>query len=486
MLLWGAAVSDLPERPPSTDPLIGLFLNEYEVLEAIAEGGMGVVYRGVHPVIKKRVAIKVLKPGTETEGGTVEQLAAEAEAVNSIRHRNIVDIFGIGRVPDGRPYIIMEYLEGRALDAWLAHREQRVPLEQQVKLLADICVPLAAAHRAQVIHRDLKPSNVFLCDQADGGYFLKLLDFGMAKRSARLDGVTEQTKRAFVMGTPDFMAPEQAKGKGVSPRTDLYALGCIGYLLATGKLPYTAATPFDVMVAHVRAPVPHAAALSPGLPPALDALLHRLMAKRPDARPRSADEVREELGRILEALPSTTGADQPRMASSGSGSPTRRWVVRAAALALVGLAAVGLWRVRERPAPLPEPGDVPTVPLAVPLQLGDPSPDAAALLPPPADPLPALPDADEELAPLPTGLHSPVPVPRRTEARVPSAGELKRRLQDLEVHLRRRTPRGEAPDPAALQFLAKYRVQVTMAESAPDRAKLARELDQWERLFLGR
>jgi len=211
---------------PSPDPLIGLHLNEYEVLEAVAEGGMGVVYRGVHPVIQKRVAIKVLKEGTEKEGD-YEQLVREAQATNAIGHRNIVDIFGIGRVPDGRAYIIMEFLEGKALDGYIAGR--RLPLIEVVQILFDMCAPLSAAHRAQIIHRDLKPSNTFLCDQPDGGYFLKLLDFGLAKRSMALDGVTEQTAKATVAGTPDYIAPEQAQGKAVSPRTDLYALGCMGY-----------------------------------------------------------------------------------------------------------------------------------------------------------------------------------------------------------------------------------------------------------------
>ncbi len=172
------------------DPLIGIRLNDYEVLEAIAEGGMGVVYRGVHPLIQKRAAIKVLKLGSENEGD-YESLVREAQAANSISHQNIVDIFGIGRLPDRRAYIIMEYLEGEALDSHLA--QGRLPLLEVVQLLFDICAPLGAAHRAKVIHRDLKPSNVFLCRQPSAGYFLKLLYFGLAKRSRSLDGVTEQT-----------------------------------------------------------------------------------------------------------------------------------------------------------------------------------------------------------------------------------------------------------------------------------------------------
>jgi len=516
---WASNVS-------SVDPLIGLKLNEYEVLEAVAEGGMGVVYRGVHPVIGKRVAIKVLKAGTEKRGSTEAQLAAEAKAVNAIAHRNIVDIFGMGNLPDGRRYIIMEYLEGQALDACAA--ERTLPLIEIVQILYDMCAPLGAAHAAKIIHRDLKPSNVFLCKQPDGSTFLKLLDFGLAKQSYSLDGVTEQTSKATVAGTPDFMAPEQAQGKAISPRTDLYALGCIGYVLTTGQLPFLGQTPFDVMVAHVRQPVPRASAKKPDLPPALDELLFRLMQKKPDDRPPSADAVRDALFPILEQLGAAAGAEAekatrtgPRPSLSGefvvrqaraSGArlaqqaailetdnngvvpapapvvpapahiapPSRaRWMVGALVVAIVILAGAVALTGEQKDSPA----------RTVPTRRAEPTPVEVARVDPPtpaAEPVaPEPPDLPEEdLTPL-NELTAPAKVaPRKPEARAPTEAELKSRLTSLEAKLRKAT--ADAPDPAALQYLSKYRVQATMADSPAARLKVAGQLDHWEKLFLKR
>ena len=257
------------------DPLIGQRLGEYEVLEAIGEGGMGVVYRGVQPVIKKRVAIKVLKPNMAGDATQVRRLADEAVAVNSIRHRNIIDIFSFGQLPDGRPYIVMEFLEGQPLDVYF-HAAGRLALAEALGLLIAICAPLGAAHRAGVVHRDLKPSNVFVCVSADGDRYLKLLDFGLAKKGLSLDGTTEQTSRVHVTGTPTYLAPEQAKAESVSPRTDLYALGVMAYELVTGELPYTSPGPVEVLMMHVSGDIPSPKALVPDLPAVLEAILKNL------------------------------------------------------------------------------------------------------------------------------------------------------------------------------------------------------------------
>lgn len=491
--------------PLSSDPLIGLTLNDYEVLEAIAEGGMGVVYRGLHPLIQKRAAIKVLKLTRETEDD-YELLVREAQAANSISHQNIVDIFGIGRLPDRRAYIIMEYLEGQALDAHLARGP--LPLLEVVQLLFDMCAPLAAAHRAQIIHRDLKPSNVFLCNQPNAGYFLKLLDFGLAKRSMSLNGVTEQTTRATVAGTPDYMAPEQAQGKAVSPRTDLYALGCMAYEMTAGRVPFAAPTPFDVMVAHVRQRVPRASALARSLPPELDDLIYRLMSKEPADRPQSADELRDLLVPLLEKLGSAEGAaaakgPRPSLSSElivraarASGAraadllaradtddalplappqekrgPARssaaKWI--AVALMSVSVIVIGVsgWGLSRQGSAEPA-DDVSQQALPV-------EPVKVAVSPPPPTDLPE--ELDELVA---------ITVVKREAKPAPTGQDLKKRLVTLEQRLRKATESGASADPAALQYLSKYRVQVTMAETPSQRLKLARQLDQWERLFLTR
>ncbi|MFT3712241.1 MAG: protein kinase [Archangium sp.] len=504
------------------DPLIGQRLSEYEVQEAVASGGMGIVYRGLHPVIQKRAAIKVLKVGSDND---YEQLVKEAQAANAINHQNITGIFGIGRLPDGRAYIIMEYLEGRGLEAYLAGRV--LPQLEAVQLMFDMCAPLGAAHKAQIIHRDLKPSNVFLCDQPDGGYFLKLLDFGLAKKSATLSGVTEQTAKATVAGTPDYMAPEQAQGKAVSPRTDLYALGCMGFEMLTGQVPFTAPTPFDVMVAHVRAPVPRVSSLKK-VPVELDDLIFRLMSKKPEERPQSADELRELLLPMLESLgaasvtaaslnkgprPSLSGefvvrqarasgqraVERAQSAETDDALPaakleaptdealpkaaTSRAVPLLAAAGIVVLLAVGYAVTRPSETP-PVVNDTPPPPQPT-KTVEQPAPSK----PPEVPAVGTIPDtarepdedADDELTPLPNGT-----LPKKDLRQPPSEAELKKRVTSLEARLRKKTPEGESPDPAALQYLAKYKVQITMADSPAARGKIAKQLDHWERLFLTR
>lgn len=284
---------------------------------------MGVVYRGLHPVIKKRVAIKVIKPAYASDQQQVKRLQSEAEAVNAIGHRAIIDIFGLGALGDGRPYIIMEYLDGEPLDLWL-RRQGRLPLTIALELLIEVCGPLAAAHKAGVIHRDLKPSNIFLCSQPDGSRYLKLLDFGLAKRAMGLDGTTAQTSQAVVSGTPDYMAPEQARALPISPRSDIYALGVVAYELLTGTIPYSGETPMDVMVGHVSKPVPHIRALEPGVPATIDELVAQMMAKEPEARPQSIDVVRELLEEALVsggATPAPSQRNLPRLRAMETATP---------------------------------------------------------------------------------------------------------------------------------------------------------------------
>ncbi|MGZ3461241.1 MAG: serine/threonine-protein kinase, partial [Archangium sp.] len=176
----------------AADPLVGLKIGEYELRQRIGVGGMGLVYDGIQPLIGKRVAVKVLRPELAAAEEQVARLLAEARAVNAIRHRGIVDIFGFGQVPDGRQYIIMEYLEGVALDAYLAEKG-RLPVPEALDILDEVLGALGAAHGAGVVHRDLKPSNIFLVKQPDGSRYVKLLDFGLAKMGLPT-GRTAQTR----------------------------------------------------------------------------------------------------------------------------------------------------------------------------------------------------------------------------------------------------------------------------------------------------
>ncbi|MBL8918262.1 MAG: serine/threonine protein kinase [Myxococcaceae bacterium] len=284
-----------------TDRTIGTLIGEYRVKGLIGEGGMGQVYEGLQPVIGKRVAIKLLRRELATDKDEAQRLLAEARAVNAIGHRGIIDIFSFGALPDGRQYFVMEYLSGCSLSAHLK-QHGALPIEDVLRILDEILAALGAAHAAGVIHRDLKPSNIFLVKQPDGSTFVKVLDFGLAKQAPVARGETPQTRVSRVMGTPEFMAPEQARGQAVGPRTDLYAVGVIAFELLTGERLFHAETPYEVVNMHLnKAPSPPSSRL-PGVPPELDDLVLRLLEKAPRDRPASAEAVREELKRLKRAL----------------------------------------------------------------------------------------------------------------------------------------------------------------------------------------
>ncbi|MCE9672996.1 protein kinase [Myxococcus stipitatus] len=286
------------------DPLIGLKLGEYELRSRVGVGGMGLVYEGIQPLIGKRVAVKVLRPELAHSSEQVERLLAEARAVNAIRHRGIIDIFGFGQVPDGRQYIVMEFLEGQALDAMLAEKV-RLPVAEALSILDEVLAALGAAHGAGVVHRDLKPSNIFMVRQPDGTRYVKVLDFGLAKRGQGPTGRTAQTRTDMVVGTPEYMAPEQARGQEVGAMTDLYALGVVTFEMVTGRLPFVGSSPVDLLMKHVEARPPRPSEFVPDLPPALDAFVLQMLTKDPEARPNSADALRQQLTKLRRSLRAT-------------------------------------------------------------------------------------------------------------------------------------------------------------------------------------
>jgi len=312
----GAGAGD--GSPDASDPLVGTRLGDYLVQERIGSGGMGVVFGGVHAVIGKKVAIKVLNWDAAQNPEDAARLKAEARLVNAIGHRGIVDIYDFGRTPDGRDYVVMEQLSGEPLDQLIAEKAPLRPSEV-VDLLVEVCDALAAAHGAGVIHRDLKPNNVFLVLPPHGDRYVKLFDFGLAKQAATPYGTSAQTHESVAVGTPYYMAPEQARGEPVSPQTDLYALGCVAFEMLTGKVPFDAPTPVEVISEHLMTPAPSVALHVPEVLPAFDELIHRLLAKDPAGRPRSASQVKQELVAIGRRL--HTAATQPEGLTPVSDEP---------------------------------------------------------------------------------------------------------------------------------------------------------------------
>ncbi len=308
--MWG-------EEPPTRDPLIGMKLGEYELRSRIGVGGMGFVYDGIQPLIGKRVAVKVLRPELAQAPEQVARLLAEARAVNAIRHRGIIDIFGFGQVPDGRQYIVMEFLDGQPLDGYLAEKI-RLPPTEALSILDEVLAALGAAHGAGVVHRDLKPSNIFLVREPGGTRYVKLLDFGLAKQGqSGAAARTAQTRTDMVVGTPEYMAPEQARGQAVGPMTDLYAMGVVTFEMVTGRLPFIGTSPVDLLMKHVDARPPRPSEFVPELPPALDAFILQMLTKDPEARPSSADALRQQLHRLRRTMLRPTRAQASANGATG-------------------------------------------------------------------------------------------------------------------------------------------------------------------------
>jgi len=272
----------------------GTALGEYRIEGKIGQGGMGVVFSAVHPLIGKRAAIKILKKELCADPHTLERFVDEARVVNEIGHPNIVDIFAFGEMPDGRSYFVMEWLKGETLRARIA-RGKLAPAEVG-QIVRPLARALEAAHEKGVIHRDLKPDNVFLVDVRGEVATVKLLDFGIAKL-ARNDHRVEKTATGAIVGTPQYIAPEQAKGYSIDHRADIYALGGIIYELLTGRPPFVADNAMEMVAKHLmETPLPPSE-LAPEVPPDLDDLVLRMLAKLPAGRP-SLAEVCEVIERV--------------------------------------------------------------------------------------------------------------------------------------------------------------------------------------------
>jgi eukaryotic-like serine/threonine-protein kinase len=279
---------------------LGEWVGEYVILRKLGEGGFGAVYEALHPVIGKRAAVKVLHSQYSADETVTSRFAAEARAVNQIGHRNIVDIFAFGELPDRRQYYVMELLLGVPLDAYL-DRAVRLEPQECLSLLAEIAKALQAAHDAGIAHRDLKPENVFLELDDDQEVRPKILDFGMAKLLAPGTLPVHKTRGTTPIGSPRYMSPEQCRGVPVDHRTDVYAFGCMAYRMLAGVPPFDAGTALELMMAHVSAPPMPLSSIGPDLGPEIDECLLRLMEKNPENRPQSVHAAFESLRAAVSA-----------------------------------------------------------------------------------------------------------------------------------------------------------------------------------------
>jgi serine/threonine-protein kinase len=278
-----------------SDPLIGATVGDrYKVVEAIGSGGMASVYRASHLLLHKPVAVKVLHAELSTDATMAARFEGEAVAAARLDHPNIVSITDFGRTADGRMFLVMEYLEGTPL-AELVGTDVQLTWPRAVEMTRQILRGLAHAHDMGVVHRDLKPSNIMVVSHPGGREVAKIIDFGIAKifSGSMAPGAPRvETQAGIVFGTADFLAPERLAGKGESdPRSDLYSVGVILYEALTGARPFHDDDPYrTVERAMTEEPAP-ASSLVPGVPPALDAVILRALAKEPGARFQTAREM---------------------------------------------------------------------------------------------------------------------------------------------------------------------------------------------------
>ncbi len=299
---------DVPVRAKPRESRVlpaGTVVGSYKLIQVLGEGGMGRVYLAEHTRLGRKVAIKMLRSKFSSNPESIKRFFGEARAVNKIAHENIVEVTDFVTEEDGNSYYIMELLNGKSLYDELKSGGV-MPFDRSLPVAIQVAGALGAVHEAGIVHRDLKPENIFLAHKGSRKDVVKLLDFGIAKLMEPDQGVSlQQTGVGMILGTPTYMSPEQAGGRGIDSRSDVYSLGVILFELATGQVPFTAETYAEILVQHItqepRRPstidtVPNA------MPPGLEKLILDCLRKDPAERPQKMTEVEERLRAVLDEL----------------------------------------------------------------------------------------------------------------------------------------------------------------------------------------
>jgi serine/threonine-protein kinase len=404
---------------------------KYEIQRVLGQGGMGTVLLARHQLLDRLVAIKILRPDTSDDAQGTERLLREGRALARLRGRHIARVLDVEAPENGMCFLVLEYLEGEDLGAYLA-RTGRLSVSLAVRCVREACAALAEAHALGIVHRDVKPSNLFLTTLEDGSSGIKVIDFGIAKRSEPNQSITQSRS---IIGSPCYMAPEQMRAGGsVDARSDIWSLGVVLFELLTGRLPYEGETVLEICASILESGPPSVRTHRAEISAELDLAIQRCLARDPAERFTTVNELADAIGPnpVLEREPSTrecsaeslrpvepvtgrpreTQLETTLPAARGKGSRPWAWLV------VVPVAVAGLWFTQQES---PRPESPPQGSAATAVVTGSPSPLSAGMPTTVVEPLRSVPSADVLTPPVAPTLRQRARVAHRAAA-IPSVG----------------------------------------------------------------
>ena len=334
----GQEFADAPDKCPFDGTLLSVIATEllpgavlgdrYEIIGAVASGGMGQIYKAKHRLMNRVVAIKTIHLSLVSSGAALQRFQQEAQAISTLNHPNILTVFDFFISDDGQPYLVMDYLQGTNLQEVLK-AQPRMDLVRALPILIEACSGFAHAHEHGVIHRDIKPANLMLVNFAGNPDFVKIVDFGIAKLVPEEGETRHLTATGDTFGSPEYMSPEQCRAKKPDARSDIYSLGCVMYVMLTGVSPFGSQDPMEIMYKQVHDAPPPPSKICPeaNLSEAMDELILKAIQKEPDERFQSMDAMRIALESISAQMGGTVGqrasdarpvtSNGPQFANSG-------------------------------------------------------------------------------------------------------------------------------------------------------------------------